>query len=348
MNDQAAVSDAEAPFPSSWIDRLIGWIERLPGPVWLFYAFAVLASAALINAVLWIDGSVPFGAPGSIQGIFLPIVFYFLALYHYLTHVASRSLRAFIPLLDADGHQIARMDFELTKLPRWWGWWAVPLGIATTPPYFVGDRVPWGDFVPRTALPFVVAVIAAGFFAATFLCVVIRSMRQLRMVHELHSQATNVNLLHLEPAHAFSRLTAVTGIGVVLVVLLGYLYNPTVVTSAWVVFTYLVIAVVAAVIFVVPVIGLRGRLEVEKERALSGTSGLLQTTQARFQDQVDRGEYDHLEGLDRAIETLTRQRELFSKISTWPWDPGTFRGFASTLLLPIFIWLVTRLLERFL
>lgn len=344
--DHTAAS-ALATLPPSWIDRLIHWIDRLPGPVWLFYALAVLATAALINVVLWIDGSVPIGAAGAIQGIIPPIVFYFLALYHYLTRVAARSLSTFRPLLELDETEMVQATSRLTELPRWMGWLAVPLGFATTPPYFLGDRIPLGDFRPHSALPYFVAVSAAGFFAASFLCVVIRSARQLRMVHDLHARARNINLLDLRPAHAFSKLTAVTGSGVVLVVILGYIYNPSVAGSAWVILTYLLIATLALVVFVVPVIGLRGRLEQEKAAALSRTSDLLQTTNNRFQDQVERGQYDNLERLDNAISTLIRQRELLSKISTWPWEPRTFRSFASTLLLPIFVWLATRLLGRY-
>jgi hypothetical protein len=39
------------PYASSWIDRLITWIERLPGPSWFAYILLFLASA-LINTGL--------------------------------------------------------------------------------------------------------------------------------------------------------------------------------------------------------------------------------------------------------------------------------------------------------
>jgi hypothetical protein len=43
-----------------------------------------------------------------------------------------------------------------------------------------------------------------------------------------------------------------------------------------------------------------------------------------------------------------RERTLIMGVPTWLWNPRTLRGFASTLLLPIFLWLVTRILERIL
>ena len=53
-------------YPTSWIDRMIRWIDRLPGPPWLFYLTSTLALTVLITVVMWIDGSVPFGSYGSI------------------------------------------------------------------------------------------------------------------------------------------------------------------------------------------------------------------------------------------------------------------------------------------
>jgi hypothetical protein len=77
---ESAVQSTEDPYPKSWIDRLIQWIDRLPGPSWVFYVLGVLVLMLLINAILWIDGSVPAGSFGSIKGVFPPFVLYFLAL----------------------------------------------------------------------------------------------------------------------------------------------------------------------------------------------------------------------------------------------------------------------------
>jgi hypothetical protein len=105
----------ETRYKPSWIDRLIQGIDRLPGPAWLFYMVGILALALLIIVILWIDGSVPFGSYGSFQGIFPPFVFYFLALYHYLTRVGARSLQEFRPLLEADESEFMPINYELAS-----------------------------------------------------------------------------------------------------------------------------------------------------------------------------------------------------------------------------------------
>jgi len=344
---QSTVPSMEAQYRLSWIDRLVQWIDRLPGPNWLFYLVGILALASFITVVLWIDGSVPFGSYGSFQGIFPPFVFYFLALYHYLTRIGSRSLQAFRPLLNnADETSLAQTDYRLTKLPRWAGWLSIILACLTLPLFFSSGQA-FGDRTPNTILPYIIAGAAAAFFGTTIFALFIRSFRQLQTVHDLHSRATNINLLDLGPAHAFSGLTARTGIGIILLLILGLVRDFSNFYGVYFIGGYLFLSVPAVIVFVVPVLGIRDRLIEEKKRVLQQTNELLQSTTEKFERKVRANDYSDLQGMETAIETLMRKREMVMKISTWPWDPGTIRGFASTMLLPIVIWLITRLLGRF-
>jgi hypothetical protein len=53
-------------------------------------------------------------------------------------------------------------------------------------------------------------------------------------------------------------------------------------------------------------------------------------------------------GLHDTLASLIAERELIAKLSPWAWSVGTIRGFASALVLPIVIWTITRVLERYL
>ncbi|NIM92116.1 MAG: hypothetical protein GTO18_00155 [Anaerolineales bacterium] len=337
----SATQSTEAPFSPSWIDRL-------PGPAWIFYVLSTLAIAILGNALFWIDGSLPFGSIDRFITIFAIAVLYWLALHQYLTQVGSQSLKTFGPLLAVDDTEFAIIDYELATLPRWLGWLAIPLGIAFAAATILGDPAPFGELVPLTALPYVGDIVITGFLVSTFFCLIIRSIRQLRMVHKIHAQATNINLLKLKPVHAFSALTARTGIGVLLVLIFAYLLEPQPFGTGLDIITYVVTALLSIAVFVIPVIGMQGRLEEEKQRVLNETSDLLKITSASLHSKINDRNYDDLGGMETAISALIRERELLEKIPTWPWDPRTIRGFASALLLPIFLWLVTRLLESFL
>jgi hypothetical protein len=344
---ESTIQSTKVPYQLSWIDRLVVWIDHLPGPAWLFYVLSVLVIALLSLAVFWIDGGL---RPGSIDSLIAAngiIVIYWLALYQYLTRIGSRSLRSFRPLLDADDSEIARIDYELATLPRRLGWLAIPLGIGVALMDVLSSPARYGDIVLQTALPTAFDVVVSGFLISTFFCLVIRSIRQLRMVRKLHAQATNINLLKLEPAHAFSVLTARTGMGVILVLIFGFLLDPSeILGTSFDFFVSVATAILAVAIFTIPVMGMRDHIEEEKNRVLNETSDLLQSASDDLHSKVSRRAYDAFGGIEDSIGALIRERELFERIPTWPWNTGTIRGFASTLLLPIFLWLVIRLLER--
>jgi hypothetical protein len=344
--EETSAANVAARYRLSWVDRLIEGIDRLPGPQWLFYVGCTVLLALLISAILWIDGSVPFGSYGSVQGIFPPFVFYFLALYHYLTRAGSRSLKTFRPLLEADESTLAQAEQRLTRLPRWAGWLSIGLAVVSLPQLFLSGQA-FGNNTPNTFLPYIITGAAGAFFGATMLALIIRSIRQLQVVHRLISQANHINLLDLEPAHAFSGLTARSGMGIFLLVILAILRDYSWLNNSFFIFGYLLMCVPAVIVFVIPVLGMRERLAGEKQLQLRQANELLQAAMGKLESKLRSEDYNSLDQLQAGIDTIVGKRDRLVKISTWPWDPGTLRGFASTLLLPILIWFITQLLGRF-
>jgi hypothetical protein len=108
------------------------------------------------------------------------------------------------------------------------------------------------------------------------------------------------------------------------------------------------IAVLSVGVFVLPIVGIQDHLEHEKNRVLGEINELLAMAVGRLHVRVRGAEYSGMQQAEAAIAALIRERDLVSKVSTWPWDPRTVRGFASAMLLPLFLWVVTRLLERLL
>lgn len=335
-------------YPPSWIDRLIIWIDRIPGSAWLFYTVSVLVFAILINAAFWIDGSMPFGSIDPINTGFALFVVYWVGLYQYLSGVSSHSLEAFRPLLEADGSEIERLKHELMILPRWIGWLSIPIGLGLAAIMDIGDTAPFGDIVPHTVLPYVGDIALTGFMISAFICMAIRSVRQLRLVRRLHARATHINLLKLEPAHAFSALTSRAGIGIILVLVFSIPLDTTPLSSTLDISLAVMTLLLAVAVFVLPIIGIRNHLEEEKQRVLNEINDLLQTTSDRMHNQVRGDNYHAIGDAKDALEALIRERELMEKISTWPWNPSTLHVFASALLLPVILQLVTRLLEEIL
>ena len=89
------------------------------------------------------------------------------------------------------------------------------------------------------------------------------------------------------------------------------------------------------------------RLNHAKKRLIAENDQRFESVLNELNEQIDARHLDQVEALTKTITGLSTQRDILNKIPTWPWRAGTFRGMATTLLLPIIIWLITRLLTRF-
>jgi len=333
------------PYARSWIDQLVDWIGRIPGLSWLFYAVALLAFALASNAVFWLDGSLATGSIDFVRVIDSVFIVFFVALYHDLNLVASRSFHIFRPLLKLTEADLRILEFRLTTLPRWLGWLAVLVGIGLGIVSVRSDPSAYRLDTARTMLPVIYQYVAQIFVIACMAALILRTIRQLRLVNDLHRRASEINLFHLAPVHAFASLTARAAIGLVLFMLFNAVVEASGISAAPL---YVVVAmgVLAISVFVMPLLGMRKRLKDEKARLLTETNEAIKVTIGRIHDEVSSNKYEKISGMNTAINALVAERQLIQGISTWPWEASTSRGFASTLLLPIILSLVTRLLGR--
>jgi hypothetical protein len=104
---------------------------------------------------------------------------------------------------------------------------------------------------------------------------------------------------------------------------------------------------VAAAAFVLPLRGMHQRLVVEKERLQLGADKRFKATLADLHRSVDERDLSVADGLNKTLTSLQLERDALARIPTWPWQPATLRAFVSVLLVPVVIWLIIRLLERF-
>jgi hypothetical protein len=337
--------EADVPYPPSWIDRLIQRIIGFPGPSWMYYVATLLIFAFLNNAVRWIDGSLQVGT-------FLPVrladagyLVIPIALYHHLSRVADRSFQAYRTVLKGPDADLHLLKLRLTTLPRRMGWLVFLLGLGLAIASLQTQREAYGIDVAKTLLPlvFLYPVVIVSF--SSIFALLLQTIRQLLQVNHLHRRATGINLFQLAPAHALASLTARAGISMIIFIVFSGLTESSNITDLNLILL-IVMGILALFVFITPLLGMRNRLVDEKLRLISETNEAIQVTIKRIHDQVNSNDYVDIEGHNTALSALVVERDIIEGISTWPWDPGTLRGFASTLLLPIFLWLVTRLLER--
>jgi hypothetical protein len=337
-------AEARPPFLPSWMNRLHGAIDRLPGPAWLAYT---LATTLLVLLAIWSDQFVDPSAlaeatPAAYSAV---IAFFPLALIQYLDGVARRGLRNFRPALPLTDPEVERLSYELTTMPRGAARVVSLLGVGFT---IVGLLVSPAEMLGPAGTPIVLSIVgfAGALFAdMTFALLFYHTIRQLRLVSLIHSTATSVNLFQPQPLYAFSTLTLRTAVALVLLsyyivaVSSGVSMGPATVGLLGINLS------LSVALFTLPLYGMHTRLREEKNRMMSAVSGRIDGVFSSLHRALEDPVAGQIDTLNKGLASLMVERDLIFKSPTWPWTPGTVRAFASTALLPIALWLITRALE---
>ncbi|MDL2336116.1 MAG: hypothetical protein QFC55_08810 [Chloroflexota bacterium] len=61
---------------------------------------------------------------------------------------------------------------------------------------------------------------------------------------------------------------------------------------------------------------------------------------------ADAHDYTSADALNKMLASAIAERDLLTRLPTWPWTTTTIRGFASALLLPVVIFVITRAIDR--
>jgi hypothetical protein len=351
MTAEGAVSavgrtPADVPYRPSWVDQLTYAIERLPVPVWVSYLVLFAGVVLVVSALNWVAGLSPPGTIDRDSAAFVLVGIYLLGLLHYLNHVAASKMESFRPALDLDGGEFERLRYELTTLPARQGALVglaglafVAFGIMSDP--FAAGAAGVGSLHPAV----VVARIAViGFNFAVGGMLFYHTIRQLRLVSQIHALASRIDLFEPAPLYAFSNLTVRTGIGLVLIAAYGFVLEPSI--NAVTVASNALVFALATAAFVLPLRGMHQRLLLEKERLQLEADQRFKATIGELHRSVDEQNLSVADGLNKTLASLQLEREALSRLPTWPWAAGTLRAFISVLLVPIVLWLIFRALER--
>jgi hypothetical protein len=337
--------------PVSWLDRLQGAVEGLPGPAWAWYILGALVFGVVANLVAGLARGTLEGGIDATVTIGVLLTFYLLGLAHELDQVAERAFGRFQELLPAESRDALHRDLLSVPARRLL---LVTLGTLTVSvvvnaaigPDAVGDGNARLGAI-RSAVGTMSIVILASF--------AYRTVHQLATVARIHARAITIDALDVQPLHAFSSLTSRTGIGLLLMVLYGLIVTlglqgavPAAFTGPLTWIPGVFILVLAVCSFVLPLLGMHGRLEDEVVRLRREADQRLSVVLTRLHEAVREGRLDDADALNKSISSVTQERDILRRISTWPWQPGTIRGFAAALSLPVLVWLVTRLLDRLL
>jgi hypothetical protein len=339
----------ERPYSPGWFDRLIDWVDRMPGPNALYCFGLLVVQLGYVTALLWLNGKLPIGSI-DLRLVFVVVVTpYLLWVRFYLDRLAAAALDIFRPMLAVSDADFLRLRYELTTLP------ARTTGIVTlmaAAAFLLNTVFLPGPIVRQFGSSLGAAFIVIGpvllFTVAAVAVSTVQAIHQLRMVERIHGLVGPIALLRAKPLYAFSQLTARTGVSFLLLAYYVAAVRPDLVSSSPALETLLVAmfpTVVAC--FVLPLRGMHRRLAAEKDRALVQVTSRLETVFVRLHERVDQEILADADKLNMQITSLSAEREALARVSTWPWEPATLTGFLTTLVLPILLWGIQKVLARF-
>jgi hypothetical protein len=343
------------PYPPSWVDRLTAWIEALPIPIWAFYLILYLIAALSLHLADWLNGVLPWGSFSFIpfySAIWLPLVLFVI---HNTDRLAEEAINRFTALARNHAKELEKLRYQITTMPARTVFLISAIFIpllavgAIQDPELIFITLPAGRIHPL-AWPL------AGFFGVVSYSVapvmIYHAIRQLNLVTKAYKLVDEVNLFHQQPLYAFSGLTMRTALYLVLQVYITYagevIYDPSTAEDVINLALSVVIIPASIAIVLIPLWGIHQRLDDAKARVLEDNSMQISSTRTNLYKAIDKKSYPDVQGLDSAMGSLYKERDMLKTIPTWPWASGAFRNFLSAILLPMVLWVLQTLVGRYL
>ena len=364
-SESAVYETVPAPYAPSWVDRVTDWVRGLRVPYWIMYLIPALVLFIITTVIKWEDGSYAAAyAAGNKEGLFklgpiyiypfhaVPelVTFYALALMHYLDDVAQRALDTYRPAMRTDEAHFKSLRYMLTNLPARPTLLASVGGVVFAVAVLVLIYSAAPDFTRQLLLftsPAATVIESSVFVLLWWVwgALIYHTIRQLRLVSHIYTTYTRIDIFNLAPLYSFSWLTARTAIGSVLatyafiVAAPGLMNNP--ITLGIMVFNL----VFAAVAFAWPLVGVHRLLEEAKHGRMASSAQRFEILAAELHRRADQGEFGSMGELKDGLDALVNERNVVDKVYTWPWQRETVSGLSTALLLPIILWIITKLLD---
>lgn len=356
-----AMRRTNRPYPPSWIDRLNDWVNSLPVPPWVFYLCLWLFLLIIAESGnRWLDGIHP---SEKLPWIYVPFSLYgayFLAAIHYLDTWAKTAWNAFRSTLNLNEAEQALLFYQLTTMPartiRLLTAATLASMVILTRPLITPLLKAMGLFHQSHAA----TLIDLGLFYFNALIIVIfiyHTLRQLNWVSRIHKTATSINLFHLRPLYSLSGLTARTA-GILLLV--GYIVEQQSgahgeltsdlyalrISGLFTLISIVFFSVLAVAVFFWPLLGLHQLLLREKEGLQAAANSRLQAHIQELHRRIDACQLEDADAINKHMASLALERDILAKLPTWPWQPGTLNVILTAVFLPIVLWFLQQLLER--
>jgi hypothetical protein len=332
----------------SWLQRLVTWLDQLPGPIWVVYLILLVGGSLLWHVAAWSKGDVAFGTvdpPSLYWGFLGPALLWIAA---FLERGTAASFAAFRPILTLPADEIERLRRTLMAIPARPAWIITALSAVATVVSVLAEPDRYIEGLPPVLI--VGLFISQTVYTSILFQLLYWLVRQTTAVRRSLAHSVAIDVFRPGPLNAFATLTARPGIAISLLVAAGVPITSASITAETFLVSsapYLVLPPVIAILaFVLPLTGAHARLVEQKARLRDEAERRVEATLGELNRDVDGRDMTRADGLNKALGSLVIQRDILAKLPTWPWSTATLRTFVSALLLPIVLFLIQQALSR--
>ena len=331
-------------YPAGPMSRLFAWAESSP---WRSIAVAVgpaFALAAWAHTVLWWSGRLAVWTIDWNEVIFVMYVVILLVAGIIGRRIAREAVRTFWPATGWPEEQRAPWLYRFMAMPRRHELVALGVGLAIataaalgSTPAIVGPQAgraaSYLAFFPTFAVGY--ALNAIG---------VLLGSRWLGLVAEIHRDARAIDPFDREPIYAFSKLTVFVGLAILVATYYTLTLNAAFINGNLPAVVMMPFTTTLGVLaFVAPLWGIHGRLAREKAALLRDVDRRIRAVGAELYANIDARALEPSKVISDTIAALGALRDQIRDLPTWPWTPQLLRGFVSALLLPVIVYILSRL-----
>jgi hypothetical protein len=339
-------SNRTRPYPPSFLDRFMRFIQRLSLPYGLTYLILFILQSILLHALSWIDGWLPLFTFDKILLLYPMWLWGPMAIMTYLNSTAETALSTFSPLLDIEEDEIKSLKYQFTTMPNKGliissVFWLIFYVIAVVGTY----ANPAANFgFSRSFLPINYAIGMISFCIGS--AIYYHSVRQLVLVNRTVGMVRQFNLFQLDPIYALSRLTSRTGISWMALMAFTLLIFPIQVAPGVSLIILIIQVILALAAFLLPLQKVHSRLVAQKRLLISKLNYRVESTFERLHQSIDNNQLVEGDLLNKVLAGLNMEHDFLKSLPTWPWRPGTLTSFLSALVLPVILLLIQLMIQQ--
>jgi hypothetical protein len=344
------LKDGSTQYNPSWIDWVSNKISALPGTSWLYYLGLGVMLIALQTGAAWGEGAVAVGAFVPVYIFLASAIAFILAIIPYFDNRAVSALEAIKPLLKIEKILYQNLRYQFSSLPAFR---SILASILTLMLVFITEFISGSPYqievlegYPLSTITLRVVYLVCWWLFGTF---IYHTIHHLRLINQIYTRHTKIDLFRMNPLYGFSNLAALTA-GSLLMLPYGFLFiHPEMkLTDPVVLSIYLVISSIAIITFLLPQLGIHHLQRVEQNYLLDEIDQRYKSTMYQIHVLIDDGKYDEAVSLRSILGTLEEEKKVVKSFSTWPWQPETLRWLFTAMVLPLLMWLAQYFLGQWL